>query len=434
MDLTAGTVVIDLGLERGEPPSYASPGRKTVPLWFPAALLAALVLMLAAGSVAPAKSPLSAVFRLQVGPADTYAMTPDGQLLAQTFGLLTSYDLSSGRMRWQAGQSTPAYRLRLSDDLVLMRPWTAGPTEPGTTAVSTFTGAAQWERPGNVVNVAGSSTLLAVTSVRSLGGTGRRVQGRVDAVDPMTGRTLWTVRIPNTAVLLGVPGPSDEGSRMLLVHDNRTFAVHDLETGKLLARTQVPAADYNPDNPVVVGGTILLRHPGNSGAEISAYDPVTLRQLWTEPANDTYQIDVCGVLACASGSGEVRALDPATGDVRWSRRGWQGVGQQGKLWVAYGSPDGTDPIGVVDPDTGALQVDLRGWRPVTGTGEDGGLLLTRAVEGGGRTMVAVARAGDPRPRLLDALPIGTGDCQAVPTRLVCRTMYGELVVWAYRER
>jgi outer membrane protein assembly factor BamB len=221
---------------------------------------------------------------------------------------------------------------------------------------------------------------------------------------------------------------------MLLVHDDRTFAVHDLETGRLLARTRVPAADYNPENPVVVGGTILLRHPGNFGTEISAYDPITLRQLWTEPADNASQIDVCGVLACAGGSGEVRALDPVTGDVRWSRRGWQGIGKQGKLWVAYGAPDGTEPIGVVDPDTGAVQADLRGWRPVTGTGEDGGLLLTRAADGGGRTMVAVARAGDPRPRLLDALPIGTGDCQAVPTRLVCRTMYGELVVWAYQER
>jgi len=48
-------------------------------------------------------------------------------------------------------------------------------------------------------------------------------------------------------------------------------------------------------------------------------------------------------------------------------------------------------------------------------------------------MVAVARPGDRQPRLLADLPAGTGDCQAVPGRLVCRSMYGELVVWAYRE-
>src|SRR3954447_6314381 len=117
---SVGTVTIDLGLERGEPPTYSSPGRRTTPLWVPAAFLAALVLMFGAGSVPPARSPLSAIFRLQVGPADSYATTDDGQLLAETFGLLTSYDLNSGRLRWQAGQPTPAYRLRISEHLALM--------------------------------------------------------------------------------------------------------------------------------------------------------------------------------------------------------------------------------------------------------------------------------------------------------------------------
>ena len=433
MDDNGDVVVIDLGLERGEPPTYSSPTRPTTPIWVPAALLAVLVLVFTAGSVAPAKSPLATLFRLQVGPADTYALTDDGQLLAQTFGLLTSYDLGTGRLRWQAGQSTPAYRLRLSDDLVLMRPWTVGATEPGTTAVSTFTGANQWERPGNVVDVAGSATLLSVSAVRSLSGAGRRVQGPIDAVDPTTGRTLWTVRVPGTAVLLGVPGAADEGSRMLLVHDDRTMALHDLDTGQVLARTPIPAADYSPENPVVAAGMILLRHPGNQGAEISAYDPATLRQWWTMPAGDTYRIEPCGVLACLSGSSGLRAIDAFTGDVRWSHPGWQSLEQYGTAYVAYGAPDETRPIGLVDVDTGALQVGLTGWRPVTGTGRDGGLLLTRAVDGGSRTMVAVARPGDTQPRLLDALPDGTGECQAAPARLVCRTMYGELVVWAYHE-
>ncbi|MFC7276134.1 PQQ-binding-like beta-propeller repeat protein [Paractinoplanes rhizophilus] len=426
-------VVIDLGLERGEPSTYDRPGRPTTPIWFPAAVLAALVLLLTAGSVAPAKSPLSTVFRLQVGPADTYAMTDDGQLLAQTFGLLTSYNLSDGRLRWQAGQSTPAYRLRLSDDIVLMRPWTTGNTEPGTTAVSTFTGGTMWERPGNVVNIAGSSALLAVSSVRGLSGAGRRVQGPIDAVDPATGRTRWTVRVPSTAVLLGVPGAGDDESRMLLVHDDRTLAIHDLSTGKVLVSRKVPAAGYNPSNPVVAGGRILLRHPGIVGGEISAFDPVTLKQVWTEPAEDSYRIQPCGINACLSGSDGVRAIDPFTGDTLWRQPTWHSVTQYGQMFVAFGDPDETSPLGVIDPRTGALQVRLRGWRPVSGAGADGGLLLTRAADGGSRTMVAVARPGDTSPRVLDALPRGTGECQAAPTRLVCRTMYGELVVWAYRE-
>ena len=433
MDVDGGAVVIDLGLERGEPPSYRSRGGASAPSWAPIVFLGVLVLLIAGASAGPAQAPLTPVFSLEVGPADTYTITADGDLLAQTYGLLTSYDLADGRMRWQAGQSTPAYRLRLDDGLLLMRPWTAGSDEPATTAISVADGTAQWTRPGAVVTVAGSGTLLAVNAVRSLSGSGRRVQGPVDAIDPETGWTRWTVPVPNTAVLLGVPGAADEMSRMLLMHDDRTLAVHDLATGRLLARTTVPAADYNPENPTVAGGMILLRHPGHWGAEISAYDPATLRRAWSQPVGPAYEIVSCGRLACLSGPDGVHAIDPQTGALRWSRAAWRSIEPVGARYVAYRAPDHTDPVTVFDPATGGSQIDLDGWRPVPAGGVINHLVLTRSVEGGTRTMVAVARPGEQQPRPLAALPAGNGDCQAVPGRLVCRSMYGELVVWAYRE-
>jgi hypothetical protein len=104
------------------------------------------------------------------------------------------------------------------------------------------------------------------------------------------------------------------------------------------------------------------------------------------------------------------------------------------VFVAYGGSGAANPIGVVDPDTGTVQVQLNGWRPVSGSGGDNQLLVTRAGQAGARTMVAVARPGDMQPRVLAQLPTGTGDCQAASDRLVCRSMYGELVVWAYRSK
>jgi hypothetical protein len=54
------------------------------------------------------------------------------------------------------------------------------------------------------------------------------------------------------------------------------------------------------------------------------------------------------------------------------------------------------------------------------------------VADGARTMVAVAEPGLAGPRPLADLPPGTGDCQAAPGRLVCRSSTsGELIVWAY---
>lgn len=432
VDAVSAPIIIDLGYERGEPPSYGSPSRSTVRSWFPATLISVLLLLVVSGSAAPARSPLSRVFQLPVGPSDGYTLTTAGSLLAQSYGELSSYDLRTGRLRWQAGESTPSYRLRTADNLVLMRPPAIGGGDPGTTAVSINTGANRWARTGNVVTVPGSPTLLGVTGTRSLvTGNVRRVTGTVDAIDPYTGATMWTVVVPGTAVLVGVPGPGDEGGRMLLIRDDRTATLHDLSDGSVLATATLPIADVGSDNPVVAGGEILLRHPGETANELSAYDPTTLKQIWTVPVADTFAVEACGDVACLIGVHGMRGLDPATGDQLWWRAGWSTVEQEGRVFVAYGG-EGTDsPLGVVDPDTGTIQVRLDGWRPVDGSGGDNELLVTRTEDAGTRTMVAVARPGDTQPQLLAQLPAGTGDCQAAPSRLVCRSMYGELVVWAY---
>jgi hypothetical protein len=429
------TVVIDLGLARGEPDEYARPVRSTTPDWFAPMMIAIIVLLVSGASAAPPRPALSPVLTLRVGPADPYTLTDGGDLLALTYGTLSSYDLRDGALHWQADSSSPTYRLRTGSGLVLLRPWSASRGDPGTTAVSLASGAAQWRRSGNVVTVAGSSTLLAVSGVRSQSGSGRRVQGPVDAVDPASGGTRWQVNVPSTAVLLGVPGPAGQPPRMLLVHDDRTAAVHDLGTGSRLTSAELPPADYGPDNPTVSGGVLLLRHPTPTGRMVSAYDPVTLAQRWTRPAGFAFGVTSCGRLACFTGPDGVRAVDPATGVQRWFHAGWHGVEQRGGMVLAFGTPSGeTDAVGVIDPATGRVLVDLQGWRPVSGSGSGDHLLVTRIVDAGARTMVAVADPGDARLELLADLPAGTGDCQAAPGRLVCRSSSGDLVVWAYKRK
>ncbi len=430
-----GPVIIDLGLDRGEPETYASPTRSTVPSWFGPLMVALLVLISSAASAAPAPPPLSQLISLRVSPADTYAVTDHGQLVAQSLGTLSSYDLATGELRWQAGTVTPTYRLRTSSGVVLLRPWVTVSEQPSTTAISESDGVARWRRTGSVVTITGSPALLAVAGVRSLSGTGRRIQGPVESVDPWTGATKWRVEVPSTAVLMGVPGPAGEPPRMLLVHDNRTLAVHDLATGKLLATAPLPPADYSPGNPNVSGGLIVLRHPGAWGPQVSAFDPVTLRRRWIRPAGGASEAQPCGRLTCLAGLNGVRAVDPANGAQRWYRPGWRYVEQRGNLLLAYASPAGvSDPIGLVDPATGRVLVNLRGWRPLNGQGGGDHVLVTRVVDAGARTMVAVAGPGDAQPRPLADLPPGTGECQAVPDRLICRITSGELKVWAYRPR
>lgn len=436
--LTGNTVIIDLGLDRGEPETYRSPTRPTVPVWFGPMIIAILILISSAASAAPPPPPLSTLLSLRVGPADSYAVTDKGQLLAQTVGTLSMYDLGSGALRWRSDSSAPMYRMRTGSGLVLLRPWSTGLTgigNPGTTAISLASGLAQWRRAGSVVTVAGSSALLAVSSVPGLGGSGRRVQDTVDLVDPITGQTRWQVSIPSTAVLLGVPGPAGAPGRMLLVHDDGTAAVHDLATGKRLTTGPLPPADYGPDNLTVSGGLVLLRHPSADGHEVTAYDPVTLGLRWSRPVRDADEIVSCGAFACLTGADGVRALDPSTGKQLWYRPRWRSVEQHGSAVLAYAAPgSSSEAVGIIDPGTGRVLVDLNGWRAVNGTGGAGRLLVTRVVDVGARTMVAVAGPGDNQPRPIADLPAGTGDCQSVPGRLVCRSSTGNLVVWAYRQR
>lgn len=427
------TIVIDLGLDRGEPDTYTSPTRPTVSGWFGPALVAALVLFCLGASAAPPPPALSPLLSLRVGPADSYALTPDDELLAQTLGTISAYDLGSGAMRWQTEQDRPTYRLRTAAGLVLMRPWTYGPGQPSTTALSLATGRPQWHHEGTVMTITGSPALLAVSAVRS-GGTNRRVQGPVESIDPRTGRPGWRIEVPSTAVLLGIPGPADRGPRIMLLHDDRTAAVHDLATGALITSTEMPPANYGPENPTISGGLVLLRFQARDGVMVSAYDPVTLTPVWERNVGRAYEVRSCGALACSTGPDGVRGLDPATGRQKWFRPGWRGVEQRGRHLVAYGTANGAaDPAGIADPATGRVLVDLAGWRLVGGDSGDH-LLVTRVVEAGARTMVAIAEPGVAGPRPLADLPPGTGDCQSAPGRLVCRSSSGDLQVWAYRKK
>ena len=427
------TIIIDLGLDRGEPETYASPTRSTTSGWFLPLVITIVVLLAAGPSAAPPPPALSELLSLRVGPADTYALTDRQELLAQSEGMLAAYDLNTGDLRWETESHRPTYRLRTASGVVLMRPWTYGPGQPRTTALSQATGQTRWSHEGSVMTLTGSSALLAVTAVRS-GGTNRRVQGPIESLDPVTGRSLWRVDVPGTAVLLGVPGPGDSGGRMLLVHDNRTMAVHEIDTGARLAAAPLPAADYGPENPVLSGGVLLLRHLGPGEVKVSGYDPETLRLLWQRSARGAYEVHDCGPVACLFGADGVRAIDQATGDERWFRPGWRNVETRGTMAVAYASVTGApDLIGLVDVATGKVLAPLTGWRLVGGEAGDH-LLVTRQVQAGARTMVAVAEPGKAGPRPLAELPAGTGDCQAAPGRLVCRSTSGELVVWAYQPK
>jgi outer membrane protein assembly factor BamB len=406
------------------------PSRPTDKRRFAAVVLLVTMLLGVGASAAPAEPELRRLLGVAVRPTDAFALTDDGLLLVHSAETrtLTAYSSADGRERWRTAATEDAYQIRSSGGLVLLRPRTFGGPDPGTVALASRTGAVRWRHTGSVVSVAGSPTVLAVSELRSALGSGRRVEGPLVGVDPMTGQTRWTVPVPSTAVLQELPGGRP---RVLIVHDDGLAEIRDLDTGRRTASTRFPPADYAPGNPSINGTAVVLRHPGPAGAEVTAFDAANLRQRWRTAAGQAYQVRPCGRLTCLLSRFGVRAVDPSDGTPRWSTTTWRTVEQRGGMLLASGPTTGSaDLVGIVDSETGRVTSGLRSWRPVPGQGAADHVLVVRDRAAAG-PVVAVAVADTDRPRLIGDLPAGAGDCRTVPGRLVCRAESGKLVLWSY---
>lgn len=426
-------VVIDLGLQRdpGDPAETRRPGpsrRRSVVV----ALLVAVQLVVTA-SGPPPPAPLRAVFRVATTVGDTFVLAGDALLVARRAsvgGGLVGYDLRTGALRWQAAVTPPtSYAVRRSGALLYVGERIGPLGRIRSVAVSAHDGAVLWRRAGRAVPVEGAGTVLAVSDVASLFGAGRRIKGDVVALDPGTGRVRWSVSVPSEAVLQPVPGSRP---RILLVHDTGRAELRDLADGRTVAAVQLPEASYAPDNPTVVNGAVVLRHPTGTGTGITSYAPDTLERDWTrvEPAR-VDAVRTCLPMVCLLGRAGVRGVEPGDGTPRWFRPDWRVVEARGGYLQTYGPQDGeVDLLGLADPGTGRLVVDLRGWRVMPAT-VDADVLLSRIDDTAGRTVVGVVDPGSRTVRVLGALPPDSGDCRGGPGRLVCRAADGAVVGWDY---
>ncbi|MEV4385681.1 hypothetical protein AB0J68_08105 [Micromonospora sp. NPDC049580] len=257
-----------------------------------------------------------------------------------------------------------------------------------TTARSMRTGAALWRRPERVYAV--GEAAVAVSEVRSAAEPGRRVEGLVRGVDPATGGTRWTVRLPSTAVLEVLPG---RPARVLLVQDDGLTRLLDARDGTVHGQGRLPPADYGPDNPQAVGAYLVLRHPTATGAALTGYDLPGLAPRWEVPVQrGELTLRACQGLVCAQDEHGRRALDPASGVIRWT-------------WPA-----------------GARWHTVAGTRAATDA-----LVLLRTAADGRRTLVATA--GRDGPRVRGPLPAGVTDCRRAGSGLACRESASRVTVW-----
>ncbi|MFG2049665.1 PQQ-binding-like beta-propeller repeat protein [Micromonospora sp. NPDC048935] len=386
------SVLIELGDDRGAPLDEPGPPPPVSRRWRVALLLVACALL--GGATGPA------YLTPQVGPAVPAGATVLGAgplLLVVDPGTnpptLSAYNSGApnGPPRWRVTvPSAAGWFAEAAGELLLLveRDQTRGARM--TTARSMRTGQLRWGRRERVY--AAGDVPVAVREVRSASEPGRRVEGTVRGVDPATGATRWSVPVPSTAVLRALPG------RLLLVQDDGLARLLDARDGTERGRGQLPPADYGPDNPQVVGGHLVLRHPSGSGPALTGYDLPGLAQRWRLPVEPgELTLRPCQGLLCGQDERGRWAIDAGTGQRRWT-------------W-----PAGTR------------------WRTVAGARPDIEPLVLVGLAADGRR-VLVATVGRDGHRVTAVLPAGLTDCRRVGAGLLCRDGTDRVTVWPLAAR
>lgn len=210
----------------------------------------------------------------------------------------------------------------------------------------------------------------------------------VSALDRERGEVAWQITVRGEP-LFGFPDPGDDV--FVAFARDGTLTAYDLRTGAV--RASRPTAVAGSDSGVqVVGSLVLLPQRREEGTgRIAAYHADTLEPVWTAELPGSFRFFLaCAELICgvAPDSGEVHAIDPASGLPQWRVGDPAGplfpsasvVDQRHPLrdhLLFTDGPAAGDPLGeqrhlLVDTSSGEPVLESTGWRllPVPGSPSD----------------------------------------------------------------
>ncbi|SCL31211.1 PQQ-like domain-containing protein [Micromonospora nigra] len=250
--------------------------------------------------------------------------------------------------------------------------------EQTTLLLDADTGRTRWTAPGIAITD-GSDQVLLQTLAN---------QPTLRAVELATGRERWAVPVPMT----GVDQRFRDGviDRVVRALPGGPVEVLDSRTGSVLHQLDPSAGQRPIHHQVQVAGDLVLMVRSRP-ATLVAYEVDGLRQRWSTALPRVGRVTPCGVLLCVVGqTGGVRALDPATGAVRWYADELRAVlSVAGGPLVGIRPSDDGDRIQVLDPATGRVTADLGTWQLVPWADRDQPLLVTRGAAGGGLVLAEV---------------------------------------------
>jgi PQQ-like domain len=375
---------------------------------------------------------------------------------------LDAYRLSDGRLRWRVVLPVDLGSLLIraaGPDTVVVSSLDLGATGDRTVAYDAASGRLLWDsRLPLVPTVPVGDTVVLGAYLRPgevpdgspyvrTAGTGTPPPLLLQALRVRTGTVAWSVRVPagSFAALPGMTafaGTADPYA-VVIAPDGRARSV-DLLSGALTAsaRVQLGSTRGSEDEPVllVTGPWLLVGYLQGGRPTLASYRAATLRPQWTGPVRSLNLVAAqCGKLTCLSDELGTRALDLATGRVRWSAMAWPPLGTLGGWVYASLQDERGVSASLLAPDSGTPVLSLAGWALVPGPPRGPFLVHTtgpdQLVDGPGAAWLGVLRATATGPRVEPIGPLvnlSLSGCRAVPEFVVCGAGDGRLLVWRYR--
>lgn len=404
-----------------------------------------LCVLTATGSARPESTMLRTLWSIPYGEADRYALTGDS-LYATTRATgdrLTAYDLATGKVRWSAPMPEPngwlisadaAGILLLSADRVAkevdMPDGTSYLSEyyRQTVAVDGRTGAELWRAPGETFAITRTAVLLVdragpdgdTTSALRLVGL-RDGAVRWSRHDTEIARTTPAGPDPYDPDLLVTVSATGEAEVLRMSDGSRTAA------GRIAFRATRPSEGEFVD-VFADDRNLYLRTASGRGDSLAAYPLATLRESWRQYGVARVAAYPCGAVVCGMEAPGLTAFDPDTGRQLWTEPKTVSVWPigPGRLVSDGGS---SDVYSLVDDVTGRRVAWLGPGLPVASADGTTAYLLrdTRSPVGGTAVLRVDLETGEVGLRgAIDR--ITDYGCTATATTLACSTLGGALVV------
>jgi hypothetical protein len=333
-----------------------------------AAAVAVLCALTVTGSGQPPPPLVHPLWSVPFSDVDVKAVTEDSAYLYRSLdgaGVLTAYDLATGRARWTHGnpdtegwiQPAPEAGLLLMagdrQDVVLQS--SSGTVHAGefvreTVALDAATGAEVWRAPGEVESRYRDTALMADHDAKG-------IQVRLRMIRLRDRGTIWTRATPGVATW-AIANDGDRPDTIVMGTATGGITALRYADGTVLGTGHVPWVESRPEDGIftylfAARDVLVVNRTTQARSATTVYRLDTMAEIWRIEGRTGFPFD-CAPGICVSEGQGLASYEPLTGRPLWLLPGVanaQPIGDN-RLLVSDGAEEGQQSV--VDGITGAM--------------------------------------------------------------------------------